>query len=255
MKLTRFLHNLTNKFGKASFCTALVLAVLLTGCSAESGLPSDSSPEAPSASADISESYAPKDEKKQQEDDSEPAAEAYSEKETLSDKLPSAPTSEKPVNETARNKPAAPSSETDTTFPAKPSRPAAPAPAPKPPKPQIPQKPSASQAEKVLEIVNKERAKKGAAPLSFDADLNAAANVRVKEIQISFSHTRPNGESCFTVCNKAYGENIATGYPNAEAVMNGWMKSEGHRKNILKPKYKTIGIAYENGYWVQLFGF
>lgn len=53
------------------------------------------------------------------------------------------------------------------------------------------------------------------------------------------------------------GENIAMGYPTAEAVMDGWMNSDGHRKNILNSDFTKIGIGvYSSGgtlYWVQLF--
>ena len=60
-----------------------------------------------------------------------------------------------------------------------------------------------------------------------------------------------------------YGENIACGQPNAQAVFDAWMASEGHRKNILKPEYKTFGAAlfrpdsdeYEfSYYWIEEFG-
>lgn len=41
-------------------------------------------------------------------------------------------------------------------------------------------------------------------------------------------------------------------------VVEGWMNSEGHRKNILRPEYNYIGVAYlhksnsEYGrYWVK----
>jgi len=50
------------------------------------------------------------------------------------------------------------------------------------------------------------------------------------------------------------GENIAWGYDTSEAVVNGWMNSEGHRSNILNGNYTDIGIGYNNGYWVQNFG-
>ncbi|WP_455662043.1 CAP domain-containing protein, partial [Pradoshia sp.] len=38
-------------------------------------------------------------------------------------------------------------------------------------------------------------------------------------------------------------------------VMNSWMNSEGHRKNILNPNFNEIGIGYEKNehIWVQMF--
>lgn len=51
------------------------------------------------------------------------------------------------------------------------------------------------------------------------------------------------------------GENLGQGYTSATAVMAGWMKSEGHKQNILRSTYTHIGVGYvANGnYWVQIF--
>lgn len=113
-------------------------------------------------------------------------------------------------------------------------------------------------AAQVVEKVNAERAKYGLSALQTDVNLTAAACVRAQEIAVKFSHTRPDGSSCFTVSKKASGENIAQGFTSAAAVMDGWMNSEGHRANILNSSFKTIGVccAKVNGryQWVQLFG-
>lgn len=115
----------------------------------------------------------------------------------------------------------------------------------------------------VLRLVNAERAKNGLSPLVTDNGVTEVARLRAKEIVQSFSHTRPNGSSCFTAANelgvsyRAAGENIAYGYPTPEAVVNGWMHSDGHRKNILSASFSKIGIGcYESGgvlYWTQFF--
>lgn len=55
----------------------------------------------------------------------------------------------------------------------------------------------------------------------------------------------------------AAGENIASGYAGVTAVMDGWMRSSGHRANILGNAYTHIGVAVElNGktpYWCCVF--
>ena len=121
--------------------------------------------------------------------------------------------------------------------------------------------PSASQsgmAAQVVAEVNAERAQRGLTRLSEDSDLTAAACTRACEIASVFSHTRPDGSSCFTVSEKAYGENIAKGYGTVDKVMAAWMSSEGHRANILRASYGSIGVCclQIDGvyYWVQLFG-
>jgi hypothetical protein len=108
----------------------------------------------------------------------------------------------------------------------------------------------------VLDLVNQERAKVGVAPLKMDNELFNAAKTRSKEIKIKFSHTRPDGSSCYSISSKVMGENIAYGRTTAKGVMDMWMNSPMHKGNILNPKYKSIGIGYYNsgsGYWVQLF--
>ncbi len=115
----------------------------------------------------------------------------------------------------------------------------------------------------VLELVNSERAKYNLEPLAMDDNAVKVAHLRAKEIVQSFSHTRPDGSSCFTVANqfgvsyRTAGENIAYGYATPEQVVNGWMNSEGHRKNILSASFSKIGIGcYNNNgtlYWTQFF--
>lgn len=118
--------------------------------------------------------------------------------------------------------------------------------------------------QQVVNLVNTERAKEGLAPLTIDTKVQAAAMVRAKECEISFSHTRPDGSSFATalkeqnVSYRSSGENIAYGQQTPEAVMNAWMNSSGHRANIMNPNFTTIGVGYyENGsgtdYWCQLF--
>lgn len=109
----------------------------------------------------------------------------------------------------------------------------------------------------VLDLINKERSKVGVTPLKMDKELFNAAKIRTGELTKKFSHTRPDGSSCYTVSSKVMGENIAYGQATPESVMNTWMNSEGHRNNILNPNFKSVGIGYLKGnpsYWVQLFG-
>ena len=112
-------------------------------------------------------------------------------------------------------------------------------------------------AYEVLELVNQERAKEGLAALTMDASLLEAAMQRASEQPFYFSHTRPDGQTCFTAfTGGSRAENIAWNQASASAVMNSWMNSEGHKKNIMG-KYTSIGIGcfyYDNSYyWVQVF--
>ena len=119
-------------------------------------------------------------------------------------------------------------------------------------------------AVKVIELVNEERAKAGAGPLSESDLLYSAASVRALELQTLFSHNRPDGSLCFTVYSdfniscKARAENIAAGHKSPEIVVDAWMKSDGHRTNMLNPDYNNIGVGVSQEpsgklSWVQLF--
>lgn len=113
--------------------------------------------------------------------------------------------------------------------------------------------------QRVVDLVNEERAKEGLSALQVDAQIAAAADVRAKEIRISFSHTRPDGRDCFTTLNEAgvsyrgAGENIAKGYRTPEDVVTAWMNSEGHRKNIMNASFRYIGVGLDGNAWAQLF--
>ena len=115
-----------------------------------------------------------------------------------------------------------------------------------------------SLAEEVVRQVNMERARRGLGALRVSAELSRAARIRANEVTRRFSHTRPDGTAWRTVSSAAYGENIAVGQRTADKVMAAWMTSSGHRANILRPSYGSIGVcAVISGgvtYWVQLFG-
>lgn len=115
----------------------------------------------------------------------------------------------------------------------------------------------------VYEITNNYRSLVEVSSLTLDSSLVEAANIRAKELSDSFSHTRPNGSSCFTVLSElgisygTAGENIAAGYSSSQSVMEGWRSSSGHYQNIISSKFKKIGIGVNiinnQYYWVQIF--
>ncbi len=124
----------------------------------------------------------------------------------------------------------------------------------------------ANYANEVLNLVNAERAKEGLSALTLDVKLCKAADVRAAEIVTSFSHTRPDGSSCFTAVKDAgytsykyLGENIAAGQKTPQAVVTAWMNSSGHRANIMSKNFTTLGVGYvktSSGYghyWSQMF--
>ena len=106
--------------------------------------------------------------------------------------------------------------------------------------------------------------------LTLDEDLCKAAKIRANEIVSNFSHTRPNGASCFTVLSDlsisymGVGENIAAGNKTGSGTFNQWKEEnenyngQGHRRNMLGD-FTKIGIAYTYDanstyryYWVMI---
>jgi Uncharacterized protein with SCP/PR1 domains len=120
-----------------------------------------------------------------------------------------------------------------------------------------------SYAAEVLRLVNVERTKAGLSAYTTNKTITSAANKRAQEISVSFSHTRPNGSSFASVLKDyglpytAAGENIAYGQKTPKEVVSAWMKSTGHRANILNKRFKKLGIGVyqKNGKidWTQEF--
>ncbi|WP_162795097.1 CAP domain-containing protein [Nonomuraea lactucae] len=119
----------------------------------------------------------------------------------------------------------------------------------------------------VVRLTNAERAKGGCQPLKADAQLRKAAFGHSSDMatQNYFSHTSKDGRTFMErirgagfTGGSAFAENIAMGYPNPAAVVVGWMKSSGHRANIMNCNYNLIGVgAAKNSkgqiYWTQNF--
>jgi len=117
----------------------------------------------------------------------------------------------------------------------------------------------------VFMLVNHERMKNGLKPLALNADLSLLARKKSKDMldKNYFDHKSPAYGSPADMLSKAgfkwknVGENIAFGQKTAAEVMEAWMKSPGHRANILNTNYEQIGIGFvqEKGslLWTQHF--
>ncbi|GAA0485111.1 CAP domain-containing protein [Streptomyces stramineus] len=120
--------------------------------------------------------------------------------------------------------------------------------------------------QQVVDMVNAERAKAGCSPVTVNAKLQAAAQGHSDDMAARdyYAHTSPEGKSPGDRITAAgyrwstYGENIFKSPKDARTAMDGWMKSEGHRANILNCSFKEIGVGINfkaNGpWWTQNFG-
>lgn len=139
--------------------------------------------------------------------------------------------------------------------PAPTAAPEAPAPAPvtttTPPAPAAPAAPVLTKdqqfAASLVTLTNAERAKAGLPALTVS---DCATGQAVGRAQILVDEDRFEHDPLDPILAEcgpgSAGENLALGYATPEAMMVGWMNSEGHRANILR-SYSSIGIGCVSG--------
>ncbi len=123
----------------------------------------------------------------------------------------------------------------------------------------------------MLQLVNEVRQKgckcgdqyfSPAAPLLWNDQLEQAALTHSTDMFKNnyFSHVSGDGSNGGARIDKAgykwrtYGENIGMGYKSEKDVVDGWVKSPGHCKNIMNKMFKEVGVARVGTYWTQDFG-
>jgi uncharacterized protein YkwD len=128
-----------------------------------------------------------------------------------------------------------------------------------------------SEKEIMLSLINKYR-KQGCRcgrtfmpavdPLIWNSKLARAAQKHSKDMfdHKYFDHINRQGIGPSTrITKEGYiwsncGENIAMGQMTVEEVMNGWIMSEGHCKNMMNKSFKEVGAGRTRDIWVQNFG-
>jgi uncharacterized protein YkwD len=121
----------------------------------------------------------------------------------------------------------------------------------------------------LIDLTNAERVKRGLAPLRVDARLVGAAQLQADQMARlgRMSHTLADAplpalaDRLRSVgYNGGAGENIAFNYRDPADAVLGWMYSEDHRRNLLDPRFDSIGVAVARDseglpYFVQVFGY
>jgi uncharacterized protein YkwD len=127
-----------------------------------------------------------------------------------------------------------------------------------------------SDERRAFELVNAERRSHGESPLVWDAELTRMARIHSEKMaqQNFFNHTGPDGQglrersrASGIVGFKALAENLAYNKGFADAAscaVVGWMRSEGHRDNILNEEFTRSGIGIARAadgrvYFTQVF--
>ena len=108
--------------------------------------------------------------------------------------------------------------------------------------------------QRMLELVNQERAAAGLRPLVADPELTEVARRHSADMFARgyFAHDTPEGRDPFDRMREANasfltaGENLALA-PTLPVAHNGLMNSPGHRANILRPQFGRLGIGIMDG--------
>jgi uncharacterized protein YkwD len=101
-----------------------------------------------------------------------------------------------------------------------------------------------------------------APPLVWDALLTQAAEAHTQDMVANnlFSHTGSDGSTLADRVNatgyawSSLGENIAAGYAGIDAVVTGWMASDGHCANIMNPAFSAVGLVCVPGTAATAYG-
>lgn len=104
--------------------------------------------------------------------------------------------------------------------------------------------PSASQ---VVTLINRQRVAAGCGEVTIDSSMTAfAQNHSEWMVDNGLVHSQLGGE--------IKAENIASGIDSPNAVVNAWMDSVPHKRNVLNCDYTITGVGNAGTFWTQVFG-
>lgn len=127
----------------------------------------------------------------------------------------------------------------------------------------------AGSVSRIFDLINVERRRRGLRALVFNAQLDQMARIQATNMAYfqKMAHVIPQAQlpalndraRSVQYPYAEIAENVALGYPSAEAVVQGWMNSPGHRANILNPGVVETGISIARSaagglYYCQVFG-
>jgi len=107
----------------------------------------------------------------------------------------------------------------------------------------------------IYTLTNQVRQDNGLSPLKVNSVLELSAQLKANDMVQSnyFGHESPSGVSPWYWFNKAKygyttaGENLAMNFVSSKEVINAWLNSETHKKNLLYADFSEIGVAIANG--------
>jgi uncharacterized protein YkwD len=124
--------------------------------------------------------------------------------------------------------------------------------------------------QRLIELTNQERIRRGLGPLKLQTELRAAARWMARDMAEHdyIEHIDRLGRDIDTRIPtfgysqyRVLGENLAAGQKAPETVVAGWLRSPSHRANLLNREFSEIGVGYATArrgkyrrFWAQDFG-
>lgn len=110
------------------------------------------------------------------------------------------------------------------------------------------------ESQEVMELVNLYRTENGLRPLIKNEQLKPFAETRIQEIRTDWGHRGfLEKHPADMLGYKRVGENLAKGYQESYGVLAGWIRSDIHNTNMLRPEWEYTYVLCEEDYCVQLF--
>lgn len=121
---------------------------------------------------------------------------------------------------------------------------------------------SSIRAEKIIELTNQARNENGLNPLSPSSQLVQAAQNKAEDMvkRNYWSHETPEGDPFWHFVEQVgynwsvLGENLAADFETPQGVVNAWLGSHSHRRNILNKNYQEIGVGVSGNIVVAIYG-
>jgi uncharacterized protein YkwD len=112
-----------------------------------------------------------------------------------------------------------------------------------------------------VDLMNDHRESVGCTRLLWNDDVASVAQDHSEDMveRDYFDHTNPDGQSPFDrlqnagIAYSGAAENIAWGYATAQAVLDGWLNSAGHKSNIENCSLTEHGVGLHQSRWTHLF--
>jgi uncharacterized protein YkwD len=108
----------------------------------------------------------------------------------------------------------------------------------------------------LLSAINSARAAAGVAPLHASLSLTSAANWQSKALARAgyLDHTSPDGSTLVDRLVRVRWHGVTAGEdlaiaPDPNGAVSMWLGSAGHRENLLRPSFRSVGLGLARGVW------